>query len=76
MNNDIDMILDLWARMKPILPKKDRLEVADVLVAVMDDHGYADGLEDEQSLDTDLLAAVRSHYGIELDDDDEDEYES
>ena len=74
MNNDLDMIVDLWSRLKPILSKKDRLEAADVIVAVMDEHGYADGLEDEQSLDKDLLAAVKSHYGVDLEDDDVDEY--
>jgi isocitrate dehydrogenase kinase/phosphatase len=75
MNNDVDMIVDLWSRLKLLIPKKERLEAADVIVAVMDEHGYADGLEDEDSLDKELLAAVKSHYGVDLDEDDEDECE-
>lgn len=75
MNNDVDMIVDLWSRIKPIIPKKERLEVADAIIAVMDEHGYSDGIENESSLDRDLLAAVKSHYGSDIDEEDEDDIE-
>lgn len=67
-----DFIVDLWARIKPLVPAKDRLDAADALVSVCDEYGYADGIDEHEDLDRELKAAVRTHFG-EVEDD-EDEY--
>lgn len=68
-----DFIVDLWSRIKHLVPAKDRLEVADVLVSVCDEYGYADGIEDFEDLDKELRAAVKSHFsGFDSEDEDED----
>lgn len=67
-----DFIVDLWARMKPLIAAKDRLDAADALISVCDEYGYADGIENHEDIDHDLRAAVKTHFGEDMDD---DEYE-
>ena len=71
-----DFVVDLWSRIKPFVPAKDRLDVADAIVAVCDEYGYADGIEHHEDLDKELNAAVKTHYGDPEEDFDEDEYEN
>ena len=66
-----DFIVDLWSRIKHLVPQKDRLDAADAIVAVCDEYGYADGIEHHEDLDKELNAAVKTHFG----DAEEDEYE-
>lgn len=58
-------VIDLWSAIKSYIPKKDRVEVADVLVNILDEYGYADGLEDATDIDKDLLTAVQAYFGID-----------
>jgi hypothetical protein len=78
ISNDSEMLIDLWSRIKPHVSTKERLEVADLIVAVFDDYGMADGLKDEEGLDKELTAAVKSRFDFEEDewkeDSDDDEY--
>lgn len=76
LDSNADLIIELWSRLKPHIPQKERLEVADLLVNVFDDHGACDGLEDQAGLDKELNAAVKSYYSIdeEIEDDDDDSY--
>jgi len=67
-----DFIIDLWSRIKHFVPAKDRLDVADAIIAICDDYGYADGIEDHADLDKELHAAVKTYYGAYEDDEDED----
>lgn len=71
---DTDLILDVWGRLKPIIPQKVRLEAADALIAVFDDYGMADDLINE-ALDKELGAAVKSRFADAYDEDDEDDDE-
>lgn len=71
-DNNVDLIVDLWSRLKSHLPVKERLEVADLIVSVFNDHDMADGLEDEEGLDKELRAAVKSYYGEGDEDEDDD----
>ncbi len=66
-----DFIVDLWSRIKHLVPAKDRLDAADAIVAVCDEYGYADGIEHHADLDKELNAAVHTYYG----DPEEDDYE-
>jgi len=67
-----DFIVDLWSRIKPLVPQKDRLDAADALVAICDEYGYADGIDMHMDLDKELHAAVQTYFG-DLDEDDEEE---
>lgn len=69
-----EFILELWARMKPLIPAKDRLDAADALIAVCDEFGFLDELEHHQDLDSELIAAIKTQVGEDLYDD-EEEYE-
>lgn len=71
-----DFIIDLWSRMKHLVPQKDRLDAADALIAICDEYGYADGIELRADLDKELNAAVRTYFGdLDLDEDDEDDWQ-
>ena len=76
MQQDVDMIVELWSRVKPLVPAKDRLEAADAIVSVFDEFGLTDGLEDgTDGVDKPLAAAIMSLYGEnDANEDDEDEY--
>lgn len=69
-----EFIIELWARMKPLIPAKDRLDAADALIAVCDEFGFLDELEHHQDLDSELIAAIKTQVGEDLYDD-EEEYE-
>lgn len=75
MNQETDMLVELWAGIKPFINAKDRLDVADHLVAVFDDFGMGDGLEGASTtVDNHLEAAIKGRYGIDSADEEEDEY--
>lgn len=69
-----DFIVDMWSRIKHMIPPKDRLDVADAIIAACDEYGYTDGIELRVDLDKELLAAVTTHFAMENDDED-DEYD-
>ena len=75
-----EMLIELWQDIRHFVPAKERLDVADRLVAVFDQHNMLDGIEDEVGLDKTLRAAVVSHFHIDEDeasdhgDDDDDDY--
>ena len=72
-----DFIIELWTRLKDLVPQKDRLDAADSLISICDEYGYADGIELRADLDKELHAAVSTYFGEEdLDDleETEDEY--
>ncbi len=71
-----ELIMELWSRLKSHIPPKERLEVADLIVVVFDEFGLADDLVDESGdLDKELRAAVRSHFGDSLEEEDDGGYE-
>jgi len=70
-----EFIVDLWSRIKHLVPQKDRLDFADALISICDEYGYADGIEYHADLDKELHAAVQTYYGGNDDEDDEEEYD-
>lgn len=70
-DNNVDLIVDLWARLKSHVPVKERLDVADLIVRIFDEYGMADGIENEPELDKELKAAVWSYFDIESADDED-----
>lgn len=72
VNENHELILELWARMKSHIPPKERLEVADILVVVFDEFGLIEDDLMDEDLDKELRAAVRSHIGEPTDYEEED----
>jgi hypothetical protein len=71
VNDNHELILELWARIKSHIAPKERLEVADILVVVFDEFGLVDDELMDEDLDKEMRAAVRSHL-VEPDDFDEE----
>lgn len=70
MQSDIDVIVEVWSRMRPFIPAKDRLAAADQMVALLDEHDLLDEIaEYDGHIDAQLSVAIKSH--LELDGDDE-----
>ncbi len=69
-----EFIIELWSRIKPLVPAKDRLDAADAMIAVCDEFGFLDELEHHRDLDGELTAAIKTQVGEDLYDD-EQEYE-
>jgi hypothetical protein len=68
-----DFIVDLWARIKPLIMPKDRLDAADALISVCDEYGYADGIDQHEDLDRELKVAVKTYFGEDEEEEDEDD---
>ena len=66
-----EFIIELWSRIKPLVPAKDRLDAADAMIAVCDEFGFLDELEHHQDLDGELIAAIKTQVGDDLYDDEE-----
>lgn len=73
VNENNELILELWSRLKPYIPPKERLEAADVFIVVLDEFGKVDDDLIDEDLDKNLLAAVKSHLGLSSDTTEEDE---
>ena len=78
VNDNHELLLELWARIKSHIAPKERLEVADILVVVFDEFGLVEDSLLEEDLDKELRAAARSHLSEFSEDDDDmgDEDES
>lgn len=66
-----EFIIELWSRIKPLVPAKDRLDAADAMIAVCDEFGFLDELEHHRDLDGELTAAIKTQVGEDLYDDEE-----
>lgn len=72
VNDNHELLLELWARIKSHVSPKERLEVADILVVVFDEFGLIEDDLLDQDLDKEMRAAARSHLADGLD---EEEFE-
>ena len=73
-NENHELLLELWARMKSHIAPKERLEVADILVVVFDEFSLVDENLLDEDLDKELRAAARSHLS-EINEDEDEEYD-
>lgn len=69
-----DFIIELWSRLKPLIPGKDRLDGADAVIAVCDEFGLLEELEHHDGLDTELAAALKTQLDEEYSEDEYEEY--
>jgi hypothetical protein len=75
LNDNHELLLELWSRLKSHIQPKERLEVADILVVVFDEYGMVDENLLDEDLDKELRAAARSHlstYDEEVEEADDD----
>lgn len=61
VNDNHELLLEVWSRIKSHVAPKERLEVADILVVVFDEFGFIEDSFLEEDLDRELRAAARSH---------------
>ena len=74
MNHDISFLHELWDSVKHFIPKKDKLQAAEVLVRVFDDNADIGEIEENiNEFDSLMRAAIVSHFEIRSVDDDEDD---
>jgi hypothetical protein len=78
VNDNHELLLELWARIKSHIAPKERLEVADILMVVFDEFGLVEDDLLDEDLDKEMRAAARSHlsdgeleeeFGEDFDDD-------
>ena len=75
INDNHELLIELWSRIKSHVTPKERLEVADILVVVFDEFGLIDDELLDYDLDKEMRAAVRSHLVEIEDDEDKEKYE-
>jgi hypothetical protein len=77
INENNELIIELWSRIKSHIAPKERLEVADILVVVFDEFSKVDDDLMDEDLDKELRAAVRTLLGdpVDYEEDLEDPYD-
>jgi hypothetical protein len=75
VNENHELLMELWARIKSHIQPKERLEVADILVVVFDEFSLVDEELLDEDLDKELRAAARSHLSELIEDEDEEGYD-
>ncbi len=75
VNDNHELLLELWARIKSHVAPKERLEVADILVVVFDEFGLVEDDLLDQDLDKEMRAAAKSHLSDGLDEDEHEGYD-
>ena len=67
INENHELLIELWSRIKSHIPPKERLEVADIMVVVFDEFGLVEESLLDEDLDKELRAAARSHIDRDVD---------
>jgi hypothetical protein len=73
VNENHELLLELWSRIKSHVSPKERLEVADIFVVVFDEFGLVEDSLLDEDLDKELRAAARSHLAESAEDLDEED---
>jgi hypothetical protein len=73
VNDNHELLIELWSRIKSHIPPKERLEVADIFVVVFDEFSLVDDSLLDEDLDKELRAAARSHLADATDFEDVEE---
>jgi hypothetical protein len=77
INDNHELLIELWSRIKSHIPPKERLEVADTLVVVFDEFSLLEDSFLDEDLDKELRAAAKSHLtvvDVDNEDQDDDDY--
>ena len=69
---DIETVFELWEKIKPCIPAKDKLEVAEIFIKTADEAGVLkEDIEDLVSQDKILEEAFDRYYEDDYEDDEE-----
>lgn len=75
MSPEVALLAETWQLVKSHIHAKERLEIAEAMLQIFEEHVDISELEVyKNELDSVMKAAILSHYGDELDDE-EDEWE-
>jgi len=76
MKADLSLALELWEVVKPSIISSDRPEVADAIVSMMVDHGYAaNDIREAFRRDFDIIESLKYYSNEEwVEDEQEDEW--
>lgn len=70
---DIETVFELWEKIKPCVPAKDKLEVAEIFIKTADEAGVLkEDIEDLVSQDKILEEAFDRYYEDDYEDDEEE----
>ena len=70
---DIETVFELWEKIKPCIPAKDKLEVAEIFIKTADEAGaLKEDIEDLVSQDKILEEAFDRYYEDDYEDDEEE----
>ena len=70
---DIERVFELWEKIKPCIPAKDKLEVAEIFIKTADEAGVLkEDIEDLVSQDKILEEAFDRYYEDDYEDDEEE----
>jgi len=71
MDENHELLLEIWSRIKSHIQPKERLEIADILIVVFDEYSLISKEVLDEDLDKELRAAARTHFADLHDDEDE-----
>jgi hypothetical protein len=72
MNPEVALLLETWDSIKSYLPKKERLNIAEILVRTFDDNVDISEIESNiMEFDSIMKAAIVSHFDIGIEEDEE-----
>jgi hypothetical protein len=74
MNPEVALMYEVWDNIKSTIPQKERLQVAESMVRIFDEHVDISEVENNlNEFDTIMKTAIVSHFDIGLEEEDEDE---
>lgn len=74
MSPEVELLYEVWDKVKAYVPKKDKLHVAEEMVRVFENTVGLDEIEPElNSFDSVMKAAIVSHLDLGYDNEDEND---
>jgi len=75
MSRDASLLNEIWGIVGSYIPQKEKVEAAQQLVELFDEHSMTDGFEHETEFYGPLKAAVVAHFKLDEDEDDDNGYD-
>lgn len=72
MNPDINFLVEMWDSVKTYIPKKDRIQAAEHLVTVCDEHlDISESADYLDMFDSIMKSAIKGHFSFDEEDDED-----
>lgn len=73
---DTEIVYELWEIVKPVIPAKEKLEVAERIIKLCDDNGFQkDDIEEMVENDKILETAFDRYFVDDYEDEDDDDWD-